>query len=292
MSSAADIAKTLHGSRNGDGFLCRCPVPGHGKGRGDRSPSLSISDGKSSLLVHCFAGCDAREVFAELRRRGLLDDRPQEAATKPRRRPVAPAIHEPEAKALALWKGAERLPWTLAGQYLRARGIAIEALPSLRFLSDAEYLSGRVHLPAMVAAVQAPDRRIIAIQLTFIDPRGDRKAQVATPRRTIGALGYGAVRLGPAGEVLGLAEGVETGLSAMQIFRIPVWCSLGAGRLHTVAVPEAVRELHVFADDDDPGRAAAERAVIAHWHRKVIVHYPPLGCNDWNDALAQKASAA
>jgi len=289
MSGASDIAKTLRGSRNGNGFLCRCPVPGHGKGRGDRSPSLSISDGKSGLLVHCFAGCDAREVFAELRRRGLLDDRPQDVATKPQRRPAAPAIHEPDPKALALWEAAQRLRWA---PYLKDRSIAIQAPPSLRFLPSTEYLSGRVYLPAMVAAVQAPDRRIIAVQLTFIDPRGDRKAQVATPRRTIGALGVGAVRLGPASEILGLAEGVESGLSSMEIFDIPVWCSLGAGRMHNVAIPDNVRELHIFADDDEPGHAAAQRVVTAHWHRKVIVHYPPLGCNDWNDALAQKVSAA
>lgn len=87
MSSSSDIAKALHGVRNNSGYLCRCPVAGHGKGRGDRSPSLSLSDGKSGLLVHCFAGCDARDVLAELRRRGLLDDR----APKPQRRPVAPA---------------------------------------------------------------------------------------------------------------------------------------------------------------------------------------------------------
>lgn len=74
MSSAANIARALGGHRNGEGFLVRCPVPSHGQGRGDRRPSLSIRDGDDRLLVRCFAGCDPRDVLAELRRRGLLDD--------------------------------------------------------------------------------------------------------------------------------------------------------------------------------------------------------------------------
>src|ERR1700731_3577443 len=74
-TTARSIAQALSGSiRNGNGFLCRCPVATHGKGRGDRNPSLSIADGDDGkLLVRCFAGCDSLDVLAELRRRGLTD---------------------------------------------------------------------------------------------------------------------------------------------------------------------------------------------------------------------------
>jgi hypothetical protein len=70
--TAANIARVLGGKANGDGYLCRCPVPSHGKGRGDHSPSLSVRDGNTALLVRCHAGCDSRDVINELRRRGLL----------------------------------------------------------------------------------------------------------------------------------------------------------------------------------------------------------------------------
>lgn len=59
---AADIAKILGGKPEGAGYLCRCPVRSHGKGRGDLRPSLGVSDGDRGLMVHCFAGCDPREV--------------------------------------------------------------------------------------------------------------------------------------------------------------------------------------------------------------------------------------
>ena len=79
MTTAQQIALTLSGQRaqrlTGGNWLVPCPVPSHGKGRGDRSPSLRIGDGASRLLVCCYAGCDARDVLGELRRRGLLDDR-------------------------------------------------------------------------------------------------------------------------------------------------------------------------------------------------------------------------
>jgi hypothetical protein len=94
------------------------------------------------------------------------------------------------------------------------------------------------------------------------------------------------VRLGPISDAVGIAEGVESALSAMQIFGVPAWASLGRDRMHNVVIPDGVRELRIFGDNDDPGREAAERAVRANAHRTVIVHYPPSGSKDWNDAVA------
>jgi hypothetical protein len=84
-----------------------------------------------------------------------------------------------------------------------------------------------------------------------------------------------------AGKVLGLAEGVETGLSAMQISGVPVWWCLDAGRMHRVAIPATVRELHVSVDDDEHGRAAAERTAEYHTAagRRVVLRR---GRAPWN----------
>ena len=53
--TARDVALALAGRRAqrlADGsYLVPCPVPSHGKGRGDRNPSLRIGDGASRLLV-------------------------------------------------------------------------------------------------------------------------------------------------------------------------------------------------------------------------------------------------
>jgi putative DNA primase/helicase len=182
-------------------------------------------------------------------------------------------------------------PADLVHHYLAGRGITIPVPPTIR-ASTVVHL-GRVQIPIMVAAVQRLDGKVVAVQTTLLTWTG-KKASVSVPRITTGALGAGAVRLGPAGPVLGLAEGVETGLSALQIARVPVWCCLGAGRMHRVAIPSVVRELHIFGDEDEPGRAAAERTADAHIAagRRVVLRFPPAGCKDWNDALRASAEVA
>jgi putative DNA primase/helicase len=138
----------------------------------------------------------------------------------------------------------------------------------------------------LIAAVQAPDGEVIAIQQTRLTSKGE-KADISTPRITTGSLGTGAVRLGPAGKVLGLAEGVETALSAMQMTGVPVWASLGALRLRSVDLPPEVEVVHIFCDNDEPGRQAASCAGEMHaaLGRTVHLRSPPIQCGDWNDYL-------
>ena len=292
---AADIARALRGRRCGDGgWLCRCPVGSHGKGDGDHHPSLSIRDGETALLVRCFAGCDPRDVLDELRRRGLIEG---EDRSRPHRQPtqriVAIPEPEPDAEALALWRASEPLTGTLAERYLREyRGIEIELPESLRFLPEAFHPRAAICLPALIAAVSRPDGKIVACQVLFLRPSDGQKASVATPRLTVGRLGGGAVRLGEAGDVLGLAEGVESALSAQQLAGVPCWATLGAHRLGGVKLPRGLREVHLFADDDDAGRLGAEKAAAVYTRNglRVTLRWPPVGHTDWNDLVGGAAA--
>ncbi len=296
MSDAATIAKVLGGHRAGDRYLCRCPLPGHGRGCGDRHPSLSVRDGDKRLLVRCYAGCDARDVLDELRRRGLIDKDQETPSWRRSTRSwaAAPAkrVHEPDAAALALWRSGCPATGTLIETYLKGRGITLTTPSSIRF--GIIFHFDRVEMPVMIAAVQRPgDGKIIAVQRTLLTWTG-KKAAVSTPRKTLGALGHGAVRLAMATEVLGLAEGVEDALAAMQLSGVPCWACLGANRMNRVAVPEHVRELHIFADDDEPGRLGAERTAERHCAegRRVVLRLPPIGLKDFTDIVAAKEGAA
>jgi hypothetical protein len=73
---AEQIAKTLGNAKKVNGqWLASCPVPGHGRGNGDKNPSLSISDGDDGRpLFHCHGGCDQHTVFATMRERNLLPE--------------------------------------------------------------------------------------------------------------------------------------------------------------------------------------------------------------------------
>jgi putative DNA primase/helicase len=247
-----------------------------------------VKDGDHAVLVTCFGGCDRRDVIDVLRRRSLLEtqERSKASARWPNRDTYT---HNPDSEALKIWRGASPAAGSIIESYLRGRGITLPVPPSIR--CGTRLHLDRYELPAMVAVVQRPDGKIVAAQTTLLTAAG-KKAPVATPRISTGALGAGAVRLAKATEVLGIAEGVETALSAMQLTGVPAWACLGAARMHRVEFPADVRELHIFADNDEPGRAAAERTAHANRHRRVVVHFAPDGANDWNDVLLAGARAA
>ena len=286
MTDAGDIARTLGGKQLSPGvYLVRCPVPSHGKGRGDRTPSLIVQNGAHTVLFKCFAGCHVRDILDMLRWRGLIDDRRGERRDR-QPAPAPPFTQDPDTTALKLWLAARPAPGSLVETYLRYRCITLPPAPSLR--CGARQHLDRYPMPAMIAAVQRPDGKVVAVQSTLLTYTG-RKAPASTSRITTGALGAGAVRLGKAIDVLGLAEGIETALSAMQMTTVPVWACLGAGRMHRVQLPETVRELHLFGDNDDPGKCAVERTAHVQHGRRVVLRFPPDGCKDWNDFLALQA---
>lgn len=54
-------AKPYHG-----GWKASCPCPGHGKGKGDTTPSLTIRQGESAVLIKCFGGCTIKDIVNAL----------------------------------------------------------------------------------------------------------------------------------------------------------------------------------------------------------------------------------
>jgi hypothetical protein len=175
--------------------------------------------------------------------------------------------------------------------YLRRR--AIFARPScIRYHSNLRVSGGSyaVSWPGMVVAIET-DEGMVAVQRTFLTPDG-RKAPIPSPRRGLGSPGIGAVRLAPPDEAgkLGLAAGVETALSASELQGIPVWATVGVENFGKVAIPERVRELHLFLDNG-AGGDRAERLLLARQLRVdcIIAHRPPDAFKDWNDVAMAAA---
>jgi len=188
--------------------------------------------------------------------------------------------------ALDIWRESRPAAGTLVERYLRRRGITLPVPPSIRYHPGLKHGPTGLILPTMVCAVQAPDRQVVAVHRTFLTEFG-AKAAVLTPKMALGPFGAGAVRLAKAGPLLGLAEGIEDALSAMQLCGLPCWAVLGGARLARVDLPGEVREVHVFADADDAGREAAEKAVRRFRREglKARAFLPPDGAKDMNEAL-------
>ena len=77
-----------------DCYVASCPVQGHGKGRGDKNPSLSIGIGdESQVLLRCHAGCSTDAIVAAI---GLThtDVYPSKNVPKGCRTGRVPVIHD------------------------------------------------------------------------------------------------------------------------------------------------------------------------------------------------------
>jgi len=277
---AREIVDSLGGTwRLGRG-MCRCPA------HDDRTPSLSVSLGRHAILFHCFAGCSNADVIAALARHGVRARELFDGSGN--QLPERVVAERADRAACRLWRDAVALKDSLAGQYLRNRGIDLTPA-DLRYHARTPLgPRGEVQfLPAMLAAVRT-DLGVMAVHRTFLDPNTGWLAPMDSPKRALGSLGRGAVRLSdPKAGRLGLAEGLESALSAMQLFGLPCWATLGNERFGLVAIPESVRELHLFVDHDAGGSLAEQRARQAYalGGRRIVTRRPDRRGEDWNDVL-------
>jgi len=278
--SLQEEGRTLVERRGGrwtpNGGMCRCPA------HEDRSPSLSVRPGRTRLLLHCFAGCAASDILRALESRRLIEPSAGGAFE-----PNGPTHdHRFNAAALRIWNEARSISGTPADHYLRRRGIETDS-PQLRYhpRTPCGPRPSTEYRPALIAAVR-DEAGLVAIHRSFIDRRGDGHAAISDPRCGLGRFGAGAVRLGGAAPRLGLAEGIETALSATLMFEVPCWATLGTERFGLVSVPAATQELLLFLDHDRGGRRAEALARKAFAHiRRIEAHYPPTPGDDWNDVL-------
>ena len=283
--SLAETARRICESRGGKwsgtkGMAC-CPA------HDDRTPSLGVSLGRQAILFHCFAGCDQQSVLAALAREGF-EAPALFSGSATTNEPESTSTRKPSAAALRIWRDAQPLRASPAKAYLESRGI-LAASPALRFHPRTPLgPKGRARfLPAMIAAVSL-DEGPIAIHRTFLSTEASGKAAFEKPKRALGALGEAAVRLfAPVSGKLGLAEGVESAMSAYALTGIPVWATLGNERFGLVSVPESVTELHLFVDHDAGGELAASRGLAAYARdgRTIHVRKPSSRDTDWNDEL-------
>lgn len=292
MTSGRGIALALGGVWRSRRAMCRCPA------HDDKTPSLSVSETRDGRpLVHCFTGCKQSEVIDALRARGLWEG---EAKVDPSYPGFLTQPHDGlrdrderdrQKGAEALWERADRAHGTVVETYLRSRGITVPIPDDIGFLPKSKHGPSATIWPCMIAAMRDAKGNVQAVQRTWLTSDGKGKAPVAPVKMTYGPMGFSAVRLGPASEMMGLAEGIETALSARQLYRIPVWATLSAHRLSRVALPACVRSLVIFADAGEVGMNEALLAAEHFEGRGIDVDVMPPSVNhdksasDFNDVV-------
>lgn len=292
--SLVPIVRSLGGDLYDQGRRANVPGPAHSPH--DRSVSLLLLEGR--VVVHSFGRSTWREVLDELRRRGLVDGsgRPasSSASSSWSTAPKAAALDR-QRIAQRLWDEASPVTRQVSLLHLRRRGVRRGA-PVSRCLRhhagvpSAVYADRGLHRPALLAAVLDAEGALCAVELTYLDPNGDRTRDVRISRKVIGALPPAcAVRLDPAAPEMLVAEGVLTTLSASARFALPGWALLSTRNLRTWRAPEGVRSVLIAADrgvdgEHSAGLLAASLRAAGISARLAL---PPAPAGDWNDLDTQ-----
>jgi putative DNA primase/helicase len=167
------------------------------------------------------------------------------------------------------------------------QGCTLRAHSSVEYWSDGKQV-GRY--PALIADVLDIAGELVTCHVTWLY-RG-RKLTGHEPRKTlsslVGRVGC-AVRLMPAEDILGVAEGIETALSAARLDGIPVWAAINTSLLTRFEPPANVTTLRVYGDRDDAGLLAA-RTLVERLQGRIHleIRLPPPPSNDWNDVLMKR----
>lgn len=188
-------------------------------------------------------------------------------------------------------------PADLGHKYLESRGLGEMVYPpALRFGAAMKDGDGGVRpcLLAMVGVFGEP--KYATMHRTFLRPDGLAKAEMTAPRKLMpGSLPDGAcVQLstytsGP----LGIAEGIETAMSASAIYGLPVWAAINSANLTKWLPPAGCNEVVIFGDHDPMFGGQAAAYTLAHKisvkKSEVTVQIPPIMGQDWNDVWVSRA---
>lgn len=306
LSTLGLTAKQLSGKH------CECPVCQNGP----KSDSFRFDDkeGRGTWICsHCGSG-DGYTLVSKIRGvdfRGAMDIVAplvgSVAFEAPKAKPES--MDEARQQMTRVWGLAKPLDGhDMASRYMGSRGIKKSVWPlSLRFLHELSYSEddGTFRmLPAMLAKFVAPDGKSAILHRTWLGYRDGRpdKANVKFPRKMWrGEIPKGgAVRLGPVAETMGVAEGIETALSAEIVAGVTVWATTSAQALVNFQPPPECKHLIIFADSDASytgqlaGYSLARRLTSAPPDKRITVEvrlpmFHDVGDKaDWNDVVLRE----
>ena len=257
-------------------------------------------------LLQALRGSDFNTVLCEVERTlGML---PSVSAA----RDDAPAPERMKKLVQRIWDEARPLAiGDEVDRYLKGRGLtlatyptAIRCHPALGYFQKDGAAKPRkiAEYPAMLACVRSAGGDAVTLHRTYLQ---DSRKLMAPDAKKVLCAGFSgaAVRLGEPGDELALCEGIETGIAVMLATGKPVWSALSAGNLEKVVVPESVRQVCIYADNDADGDYTGQASAFAlarrlkreetkDLPRSVRVFLPRNPGADWADVWQQRQAMA
>ncbi len=243
------------------------------------------SAGPIDMIYHATGLTEAR-LFAEAARLAHMD----QPAPSPRPQEPRPDHSREVARLL---EGCLPFAGTLAEAYLRSRGLEAPDSPDLLFHPDLPDFETKRGWAGMVALVRdGAGEPTGGIHRTYLLDDGSAKAPPG--KKMLGPIAGGAVRLAPFPDDgrIGVAEGIETALSAQAIFGVPTMAALSADGLRRWRWPDGITYVSIFADAGLPGMQAAatlaDQLNLANIPSRIVA---PLHGDDFNDDLRHGVTA-
>ena len=220
------------------------------------------------------------------------------AGLKTHKAVTARAPKDPSAEIAHILARAVPIAGTLAETYLQSRGLTDPKSPDLLFCDNVTDWKAGVGRPAMIAIPRLGSGGSAGgIHRTFLAYDGRSKAPMDKPKKMLGDMENGAVRLAEMGEDgrLGVAEGIETALAASALYGLPVWAATAApfmagtdrtGQWIGFVPPPGCKALYIFADAGEAGMKVAKWLLeVATEHGLPAVIVEPVGGDDFNHDL-------
>ena len=204
--------------------------------------------------------------------------------------PIAPR-RDYEGELFAYWKTLRSIRGTPVERYLQSRGIWRTPARAVKFVGNDEQSN-------MFCVATNDQGRPLITHTTYLED--DRKSKIDVPKRTSkvdkereSTIDESiAIRLFESQTCLGIAEGIETALSAHQLFECACWSTMNSSFMKKFRAPSGVEHLIIFADSDSNGTGQAAAFVCGNANilanndvKKVTIRWP--GSGDFNDVLQE-----
>lgn len=241
---------------------------------GSVSYICSCGNGSMINLIEQVTGQDFKTIAAQIDKiighsfEGAKPERPKDI---------------PHETALKQFQGFAGIKGTPAQEYLNSRGIFSIPPKGVRY-------SGNTGMMSLVT-----DDRFMPCYWHETILKGSSKTnrllKSLQDKNHLEYCGSVAIRMYPLASTLGIAEGVESALSARQIYQCSVWSVVNTSFMRRFKAPKGVEHLIIFADNDKSGAGHAAAFECAHKNilakndvTKVSVRWPGDVC-DFNDML-------
>lgn len=188
--------------------------------------------------------------------------------------------------------------------YLKSRGIYELPQMSVKYSRSEFDKAENRSFECMYAIATDEQMNIVYTHKTYLDGAKKADCQVNKKMETVNkynlpcdSCGHEhaanvAVRMFEPSEILGISEGIESALSAKQLFGFPVWSVLNTSIMKEFKAPKGVRTLIIYADNDKNGAGLAAAFTCGHKNilsandvSKVIIRAPDQTDCDFNDML-------